>query len=328
MLKPIIIKYTNVIGYYVLKDGKFVQSSKEELEEFAARTETGCKKDFAEWIMYAQDHLANKHEEAKSLKTENAALTKQAKELNRNTKDAELQASIKEKDKQIQQQQKALEEKEATIREKESEIETLKNSAVIDRAAARTNTEDTDEHTTQATEEQNKLLSALASQQKRLVENIKTKDDAESINRVHRTRIEMIQPFHNLHTESFENWFFVVDKFQKTNKIKDEDMLDVLTPLFRGNALLMLKRFEGNNGRGKYREFMEKLKNLTDVKVNKDTIRRKLDQLVQRESFESYKQKFMGWVQQIDDMSDAELLYRFESGLKPDARNQLVFMKE
>ncbi len=90
MLKPIIIKYTNVIGYYVLKDGKFVQSSKEELEEFAARTETGCKKDFAEWIMYAQDHLANKYEEAKSLKTENAALTKQNKELNRNTKDAEL----------------------------------------------------------------------------------------------------------------------------------------------------------------------------------------------------------------------------------------------
>ncbi len=27
VLKPIIIKYTNVIGYYVLKDGKFVQSS-------------------------------------------------------------------------------------------------------------------------------------------------------------------------------------------------------------------------------------------------------------------------------------------------------------
>ncbi len=42
VLKPIIIKYTNVIGYYVLKDGKFFQSSKEELEEFAARTETGC----------------------------------------------------------------------------------------------------------------------------------------------------------------------------------------------------------------------------------------------------------------------------------------------
>ncbi len=45
---------------------------------------------------------------------------------------------------------------------------------------------------------------------------------------------------------------------------------------------MILKRFEGNNGRGKYREFMEKLKNLTDVKVNNDTIRRKLDQLVQR----------------------------------------------
>ncbi len=104
-------------------------------------------------------------------------------------------------------------------------------------------------------------------------------------------------------------------------------MLDVLAPVFRGNALLMLKRFESNNGRGKYREFMEKLRNLTDKKVAKDTIRRKLDQLVQKESFESYIQKFMGWVQQIDDMSDAELLYRFESGLKPDARNQLAFMK-
>jgi len=35
----------------------------------------------------------------------------------------------------------------------------------------------------------------------------------------------------------------------------------------------------------------------------------------------------MSWVQQIDDMADSELLYRFESGLKPDARNQLAFMK-
>ncbi len=35
----------------------------------------------------------------------------------------------------------------------------------------------------------------------------------------------------------------------------------------------------------------------------------------------------MSWVQQIDDMADSELLYRFESGLKPDARNQLSFMK-
>ncbi len=26
-------------------------------------------------------------------------------------------------------------------------------------------------------------------------------------------------------------------------------------------------------------------------------------------------------------MADSELLYRFESGLKPDARNQLSFMK-
>jgi len=72
---------------------------------------------------------------------------------------------------------------------------------------------------------------------------------------------------------------------------------------------------------------MEKLRNLTDKKVAKDTIRRKLDQLVQRDSFESYIQKFMSSVQQIDDMADSELLYRFESGLKPDARNQLSFMK-
>jgi len=136
----------------------------------------------------------------------------------------------------------------------------------------------TGEQGSQSTEEQNKLLNALAGQTKRLVDNIRTKDDAENINRVHRTRIEMVQPFHGLHTGNFESWFFVVEKFQQTIKIKDEDMLDVLAPVFRGNALLMLKRFESNNGRGKYREFMEKLRNLTDKKVAKDTIRRKLDQ--------------------------------------------------
>ena len=247
--------------------------------------------------------------------------------------------TIKQKDEQIQQQKRtieekeaAIEEKEATIKEKEKTIESLQDEALINQAADRTNTENATttnhgEQETHATNEQNKLLNALASQTKRLAENIRTKEDSGNINKLHRTRIEMVQPFHGLHTENFESWFFVVEKFQQTNKIKDEDMLDVLTPVFRGNALLMLKRFENNNGRGKYREFMEKLRNLTDMKVTKDNLRKKLDQLVQRDSFESYIQKFMGWVQQIDDMADSELLYRFESGLKPDARNQLSFMK-
>ena len=150
------------------------------------------------------------------------------------------------------------------------------------------------------------------------------RDDLE---RVHRTKIDLIQPFHGTCNENFENWFFIVDKFQSTNKIKDEDMLDVKAPLFRGNALIMLKRFEKLNGKGKYRDFMEKLKGITDKKVSSDYIRRKLDNLSQKENFETYLQKFMNLINQLDNMSDTEMLYRFESGLHTDTKNQLAVMK-
>ena len=110
---------------------------------------------------------------------------------------------------------------------------------------------------------------------------------------MHRTKIDLIQPFHGTNTENFANWYFVVQKFQNTNKIRDEHMLDVLAPLFRGNALLMLKRFETTNGTGQFKAFMERLKGLTDAKVSSNNIRKKLDQLEQRESFDSYLQKFI-----------------------------------
>jgi len=61
------MNYANVIGYFVLEDDKFVPSTKDDVETFVSRTETGCEKDFCEWIMYAQNHLIKKHEEAKLL---------------------------------------------------------------------------------------------------------------------------------------------------------------------------------------------------------------------------------------------------------------------
>ena len=87
-----------------------------------------------------------------------------------------LQSEVTIKDERILQQQKTIEEKEATIKDIENTIESLQNEAVINQVAARANTEDvtrqiTGEQGSQSTEEQNRLLNALASQTKRLVEN-------------------------------------------------------------------------------------------------------------------------------------------------------------
>ena len=76
------MKYANVIGYFVLEDDKFVPSTKDDLEAFASKTESGCKKEFAEWIIHAQDHLIKKHDEAKSfsrVNEENDTLKTQTK---------------------------------------------------------------------------------------------------------------------------------------------------------------------------------------------------------------------------------------------------------
>jgi len=184
-------------------------------------------------IMDVWMYLIKKHEEAKLLtivREEKSKLEKQAMEFKKtlSTKEEELrklQSEVTIKEERIQQQQKTIEKKEVTIKDKENTIESLQNEAVINQAAARANTEDVtrrikDDQGSQSTDEQNKLLNALASQTKRLVDNIRTKDDAENINRVHRTRIEMVQPFHGLHTKISKAGSSLWRNFNKQTKLK------------------------------------------------------------------------------------------------------------
>jgi len=60
VLKSIILKYTSVIGYYLVDRDIFVPSNKETVEAFVSRKEIEVEKELAEWIIYAQDHLVMK----------------------------------------------------------------------------------------------------------------------------------------------------------------------------------------------------------------------------------------------------------------------------
>ncbi len=119
--------YKNTQAYYTLEDNKFVSSNKDDVEAFASRTDTGCKKEFAEWIIHAQDHLTKKHDEAKELKKE---LDKKVDECK------ELQSNVKEKEEKIQQQQRTITEREETIAENNKTIESIQNEDIINQAVA------------------------------------------------------------------------------------------------------------------------------------------------------------------------------------------------
>jgi len=299
VLKSIILKYTSVIGYYLVDRDIFVPSNKETVEAFVSRKEIEVEKELAEWIIYAQDHLVNKYEEMKQLKNneeKNRKLDSQVNYLNQKLTTNEMEADeykkeIEQLKKDVSNKEEKIVQQEKNLAEKDSTIEALRDELVVFKDTA--NYKEQDDHNVQ----------------------------------VHRTKIELIPPYHGLYKENFENWFFIIDKFQKNNKIEDKDMLNVIAPLFRSNALFMLRRFENINGEGKYKEFMETIKNLTGGKAKKYSIIRKLDQLVQTKDFESYIEEFMDLIQHVDDIDESELISIFISGLKPDARKQLILME-
>ena len=288
-LAKILINYANNIGCWLLKNEALTVVPKEEFEEFVKQEQNGVKALFIQLIIAMQDqilkgyHMASsKHSETETTKKEMNKLTSEINTLEecKTNQTSQIATLTIERD----NLNREIVEKDKKIKELEDEI-TVKNAADMQNTELIASNE---ESPNDRTNESNRILSALANQQKNFFDRLKESENRDSINRMHRTKIELIQPFHGTHTENFANWFFIVEKFQRTNKIHDDDMLDVIAPLFRGNALLMLKRFEQVNGKGKYREFMEKLKSITDVKVYNDNLRKKLDQLTQKDSFENY----------------------------------------
>ena len=51
-----------------------------------------------------------------------------------------------------------------------------------------------------------------------------------------------IQKFNGNLNENWDDWIFQVDNFEKFNEIKETDMLGMVIPLLKGNALTLLKR--------------------------------------------------------------------------------------
>jgi hypothetical protein len=43
-------------------------------------------------------------------------------------------------------------------------------------------------------------------------------------------------------TDNYDDWIFLLDSYQKFNKIKNEQMMGLILPLVRGQALQILKR--------------------------------------------------------------------------------------
>ena len=60
-------------------------------------------------------------------------------------------------------------------------------------------------------------------------------------------KLESLPKFHGNLGESFSNWLYLVDNYQKVNFIRDDQMVGRVLPLIRGHALDILIKFRKDN---------------------------------------------------------------------------------
>jgi hypothetical protein len=107
---------------------------------------------------------------------------------------------------------------------------------------------------------------------------------------------------------------FLVDRYQRFNNIKNEQMMGLILPLVRGQALQILKML--------LKEGEVNWLYHTDTKARK--LRKKFRELKQGNDFDSFLPKFRTLTNQLIDMDEKEVLDMFVVALKPKAKFEVI----
>jgi hypothetical protein len=93
-------------------------------------------------------------------------------------------------------------------------------------------------------------------------------------------------------TDNYDDWIFLVDSYQRFNNIKNEQMMGLILPLVRGQALQILERMLLKEGEVNWLDYKQELKETyhTDTKARK--LRKEFRELKQGNDFDSFLSKF------------------------------------
>ena len=125
-------------------------------------------------------------------------------------------------------------------------------------------------------------------------------------------------------TDNYDDWIFLVDSYQRFNNIKNDQMMGLILPLVRGQALQILKRMLLKEGEVNWLDYKQELKETyqTDTKARK--LRKEFRQLKQGNDFDSFLSKFRTLTNQLIDMDEKEVLDMFVDALKPKAKFEVI----
>jgi len=143
---------------------------------------------------------------------------------------------------------------------------------------------------------------------------------------VNKTKFEKTLPkFSGNASENFDDWLF--ESCQQYNNLQDNEMMGVVLPLLRGQALQILKRMKLFDAEVDWQKFKNELINsyITDTKERK--LRKDLKDLRQKASFNDYLAKFRELANQLIGIPEQELMNAFIDGLKPKARYECIMRK-
>jgi len=128
-------------------------------------------------------------------------------------------------------------------------------------------------------------------------------------------------------TENFDDWIFQIDSFKNRHGIDDEDLLEIITHLFRGDALQSLKKYQKSPNCNNWGIFRQQLFTRYYPRDKQRKLRSQLRNLRQVGRFEDFAYKFQVIANQIDNFPEDELVYTFVDALKPSIQLELFQAK-
>jgi hypothetical protein len=158
--------------------------------------------------------------------------------------------------------------------------------------------------------------------------NFKTRETKEINSNINKVKFDKSLPkFGGNASDNFDDWLFLIESCQKYNNLKDEEMMGLVLPLLRGQALQILKRMRLFESNVDWPKFRNELINtyITDTKERK--LRKELKDLKQKSNFNEYLAKFRELANQLTGMPEHELINAFIDGLKHKARYECIMRR-
>jgi predicted transcriptional regulator len=161
------------------------------------------------------------------------------------------------------------------------------------------------------------------------LEDVETTETREERVRINNKRFDgkldkNLPKFGGNSTDNYDDWIFLVESYKKFNGVKDEQMMGLILPLVRGQALQILKRMLLTDIDVSWSSYKKELKLTYQTDTKSRKLRKELKELKQGNDFDGFLTKFRTLSNQLPDMSEKEMLEHFIDALKPKLRYELI----